>query len=123
MDSQRQNHLDSAEERYLDVHEAALILEISEEELWDLVHRHEIPAHNIAGAFLRFKKETIEELKIKWRIDRELFPKKDRFFAHQSTVSQVDPLGRLRDFWYFNDFYVICSGAVVVLLYFILSSQ
>jgi excisionase family DNA binding protein len=124
VDSQRQNHLaDSGEERYLDVHEAAEILEVGEEELWELVHRHEIPAHNIAGAFLRFKKDAIEDIKNKWRIERELFPEAQRPQTHQSHLVPVSTAERLKDFWYFNDFYVICSALVVVLLYFIISSQ
>jgi predicted DNA-binding transcriptional regulator AlpA len=121
MDSQRPDHL--TEERYLDVHEAAEILEVSEDELWGLVRHHQVPSHNIAGAFLRFKKEDIEELKIKWRIERELFPKKQRYFAHESTVQKADWHDRLRDFWYFNDFYVFCSVLSVALLYFIIASQ
>lgn len=121
MDSERPDHL--VEERYLDVHEAAELLDVGEEELWDLVHKHQVLTHNIAGAFLRFKKEDIEELKIKWRIERELFPKKQASFVHESTVGKVTLFDKLRDFWYFNDFYVLCSILIVTLLYFIAASQ
>ena len=121
MDSERQDHL--VEERYLDIHEAAEILDVNEQELWDLVHKHQIPTHNLAGAFLRFKKEDIEELKIKWRIERELFPRKQPTFVHESTVGKVTLVDHLRDFWYFNDFYILCSVLIVVLLYFIAASQ
>ncbi len=121
MDSERQGHL--AEERYLHIHEAAEILDVSEEELWELVHKHQIPTHNIAGTFLRFKKEDIEELKIKWRIERELFPRKQASFVHESTVGRVNLADQLKDFWYFNDFYILCSALIVVLLYFIVASQ
>ena len=121
MDSEGQSQLD---ERYLlDVHEAAAILDISEEELWELVHEHKVPTHNIAGAFLRFRKNDIEELKIKWRIQRELFPEKEEYFSHHNTVRTAGPGEKLADFWYFNDFYLVCSALIVVLLYFIVSSQ
>ena len=120
MDSQRQDRL---EERYLNIHEAAEILDVSEEELWQLVHQHQVPSHNIAGAFLRFRKEDIEGLKNKWRIERELFPKRDRFFSHRNTVTTANVIERLKDFWYFNDFYVLCSLLVITLLTFIISSQ
>ena len=120
MDSQRTDRL---EDRYLHVHEAAEILDVSEEELWGLVHQHKVPTHNIAGAFLRFRKEDIEELKNKWRIERELFPSPARFFPHEGQLAHNSFREALRDFWYFNDFYVLCSVAVVVLLYFIISSQ
>ncbi len=121
MDSKRADILN--EERYIDIHQAAKLLEVSEEELWDLVHQHKILTHNIAGAFLRFKKEDIEELKIKWRIERELFPKNERYFVHKSTVSRASFVEKLSDFWYFNDYYIACSLATGVLLYFIISSQ
>ena len=121
MDSERQDHLD--EERYLHIHEAAEILDVSEEELWGLVHKHQVATHNIAGAFLRFKKEDIEDLKIKWRIERELFPHRQATFVHDSTVGRVNLAERLRDFWYFNDFYILCSAVIAVLLYFIVASQ
>ena len=121
MDSERQDHL--VEERYLDVHEAAELLDVNEQELWELVHQHKVSTHNIAGAFLRFKKEDIEDLKIKWRIERELFPKKQPSFAHESTLGKVTLFDQFKDFLYFNDFYILCSLLIVVLLYFIAASQ
>jgi len=107
----------------LDVHQAAELLDINEKELWGLVHRHKVLTHNIGGAFLRFKKSDIEELKNRWRIERDLFPKKERYFPHRSTVTQADRLERLIDFWHFNDFYIICSLLILALLYVIVSSQ
>jgi hypothetical protein len=121
MDSQGQGQLD---DRYLlDIHEAAGLLDISEEELWQLVRDHKVPTHNIAGAFLRFKKHDIEELKIKWRIQRELFPERQKYFSHRNVVKAAGMRERLADFWYFNDFYIVCSALIVALLYFIVSSQ
>ncbi|MBI4352302.1 MAG: helix-turn-helix domain-containing protein [Candidatus Omnitrophica bacterium] len=112
-------------EDYWDIHQAAEILEVSEEELWDLVHRHKIPTHTVGGFFLRFKKEDIDHLKNKWRIERELFPKRGRYFAHQSAFGGPPPgfSERLKDFWYFNDFYILCAALIIALLYFILFSQ
>ena len=123
MDRERPRQQLTLEERYLDIHEAAQILDVSEGEMWDLVHKHEVPTHNIAGAFVRFKKEDIEKLKIKWRIERELFPKTSPFFPHNRTFSGTTRTETLKDFWYFNDFYVICTFVIAVLLYFIISSQ
>ncbi len=120
MDSQRQDRL---EDRYFDIHEAAEILEVNEEKLWDLVHQHKVPTHTIAGAFLRFRKEDIEELKNKWRIERELFPARAHFSIPENKVAISSSMGSLRDFWYFNDFYVLCGVLVLALVYFIVSSQ
>ena len=128
MDSQRPNHI--IEERYLDIHEAALLLEVGEKELWDLVHQHKIPTATIAGAFLRFKKDDIEALKNKWRIERQLFPKNEQAssggqasFAHDSTLKASSFADELKDFWYFNDFYVLSAAVIVLLLFVIISSQ
>ena len=120
MDSQRQDRL---EDRYFDIHEAAEILEVGEKKLWDLVHQHKVPTHTIAGAFLRFKKEDIEELKNKWRIERELFPSRSDFSIEKTAVAISSMKGSLSDFWYFNDFYVLCGVLVVTLVCFIVSSQ
>ena len=109
-------------EDLLSMKEAAELLEISEPELKVLVQKHQIASHNVAGAFLRLKKKDVEELKIKWRIERELFPKKDPLFAHEHSVAHGGFFENLGDFWYFNDFYILCSILIMLLLYTILSA-
>ena len=111
------------DEQYLNVHQASEILDITEEEIWELVHKQKVPVHNIAGAFLRFKKSEVEELKNTWRIQRELFPGTSRYFSHKKTFEKSGVFENIRDFWYFNDFYIICSLMILMLLYFIISSQ
>ena len=110
-------------EDYLSLKEAARLLEISEVELRGLVQKHQIPSHNMAGVFLRLKKKELEELKIKWRIERELFPKRDKYFSHQTIVTKAGLFEKLADFWYFNDFYILCSILILLLLYTILSTR
>lgn len=114
---------DYLKEEYLSVHEAAEMLEISEDELRLLAHDHKIPSHNIAGVFLRLKKKEVEDLKNKWRIGRhDLFPA-----GHEHALPEVVEKPNLReklsDFWYFNDFYILCSVIIVVLLWLIVASQ
>ena len=123
MDIKPEEYKKYLNEQYLTVHEAAAILEVGEEELWELVRKHQIPTHKIAGAFLRFKKEDIDALEIKWRIQRKLFPKGEEIHAHPIAVSPVSVFDRWKDFWYYNDFYVLCSGAILLLLYLIVISQ
>ncbi len=110
-------------EEYLSFKEAAALLEISEDELKELVQKHRIPSHNVAGAFLRLKKKEVEELKVKWRIERELFPERSQTFSHHNTVTKAGFFEKLADFWYFNDFYILCSALIALLLYTILSTQ
>ena len=110
-------------EEYLSSKEAADFLEINEEELKALVQKHQIPVHTVAGVFLRLKKKEIEDLKIKWRIERELFPKRSEFFVHDNVVTKAGLGEKLGDFWYFNDFYILCSILIMLLLYTILSTR
>ena len=109
-------------EEYLSIRESAELLDISDPELRELVKKHGIASHQVAGAFLRLKKKDVEELKIRWRISRELFPEKEKYFSHHDTVKEAGFWDKLADFWYFNDFYVLCSLLVMVLLYAILSA-
>ena len=110
-------------EEYLNIQEAAEVLEIGEEELRKLLAQHKIPTHTIAGVFLRLRKNDIEHLKNKWRIERELFPKPEKYFSHHTVVHKATLLEKIADFWYFNDFYILCSILIAVLVYFILASQ
>ena len=124
MEIKPEEYKDYLQEEYLTIHEAAEILEVGEEELWELVRKHQIPTHTIAGAFLRFKKEDIDALEIKWRIDRELFPADKNLHSGPPALLKRESFSdKLRDFWYFNDFYVVCSALITILLYFIIVSQ
>ncbi len=123
MEIKPEEYNDYLKEQYLNIREASELLEISEDELRDMVDQQQIPAHNIAGVFLRLKKKDIENLKNKWRIQRELFPEPEPYFAHHNVVKTATVFDKVRDFWYFNDFYVLCSVLIVALLYFIISNQ
>ncbi len=76
----------------------------------------------MAGAFTRLKREEVEVIKNKWRIERELFPAPEKYFSHHTTVRKATFFEKAADFWYFNDFYILCSILIVVLLYFILAA-
>ncbi len=122
MEIKKEEYKEYLSEDYLGIHEAAALLEISEEELWALIKRHEIPTHNVAGAFTRLKREEMEVIKNKWRIERELFPAPEKYFPHHATVRKATLWEKAADFWYFNDFYILCSILIAALLYFILAS-
>ena len=122
MEIKKEEYKEYLNEDYLSIPEAAALLEISEEELWALIKRHEIPTHNVAGAFTRLKRQEMEVIKNKWRIERELFPAPEKYFPHHQTVQKATFFDKLADFWYFNDFYILCSILIVVLLYFILAA-
>lgn len=121
MDTKPKEHHASEEDQYLDIHEAAEILEVSEEELRQLAQRHQVPTHTVGGVFLRFKKTDIDTLEIKWRIERELFPDDKAIHEHKGLARQETFAEKIQDFWYFNDFYIFCSIVLFVLLYFIIA--
>ena len=130
MEIKREEYKEFLAEDYLSVKDAAAMLEVSETELRELVKKHQVPTHNVAGVFLRLKRKEVEDLKIKWRIERELFPKPQKTFlpagqagAHRVEVARAGFFTKISDFWYFNDFYILCSVLIVLLLYVILSSQ
>ena len=123
MEIKKEEYKEFLTEDYLSVKDAAAMLEVSETELRELVKKHQVPTHNVAGVFLRLKRKEVEELKIKWRIERELFPKPQKTFAHGKSVARAGFFTKIADFWYFNDFYILCSVLIALLLYVILSSQ
>ena len=123
MEIKKEEYKEFLTEDYMSVKDAAAMLEVSEEDLRGLVKRHQIPTHNVAGVFLRLKRKEVEELKIKWRIERELFPKTEKGPVRKKTVARAGFFSTIADFWYFNDFYILCSVLIVLLLYVILSSQ
>ena len=124
MEIKREEYNEFLAEDYLSVKDAAAMLDVSETELRELVKKHQVPTHNVAGVFLRLKRKEIEELKIKWRIERELFPKTQKaVYVRGGEVARAGFFTKIADFWYFNDFYILCSVLIVLLLYVILSSQ
>ena len=125
MEIKKEEYKEFLTEDYMSVKDAAAMLEVSEDELRGLVKRHQIPTHNVAGVFLRLKRKEVEDLKIKWRIERELFPQQPKpgVRAAKPRAQRAGFFSKLYDFWYFNDFYILCSILIVLLLYVILSSQ
>jgi len=123
-------------EKLLTIREVAEYLKISEEEAKRLVDIGEIPAYRIGGSFLRFRREQIDGIKPDIEEIEEKEPERgkvvlDRTGHSSHAVSDMekeilrhDPLVRqyeytnaekVKDFFYFNDFYII-SAALVVLL-------
>ncbi len=121
MEIKKEEYKEFLTEDYMSPKEAAALLEISEDELKALLQKHQIPSHQVAGAFLRLKKKEIEDLKNRWRIERELFPRPQASLSHKTSVMRAGFFGSIYDFWYFNDFYILCSVLIILLLYVILS--
>ena len=98
-------------ERLLTVRDVASVLGVSEKEVLDLAEKGEIPAYKIGGVYLRFKPEQIEDFK----------KKADMTHLRKDNVSgQSSFKDSIRDFLYFNDFYIIATLIILLILFVIL---
>ncbi|MCM8823106.1 MAG: helix-turn-helix domain-containing protein [Candidatus Omnitrophica bacterium] len=95
-------------EKLLTTREVSQILGITEKEIIDLANANKIPHFKVANEFLRFKKEDI--LRIKKDIQK-------KFNVHRDKISWGE---KIREFLYFNDFYIISALIILILLYIIL---
>ena len=95
------------EEKLITTREASGILGISEQDVINLANAQELPSIKLGGEYLRYRKKDILHLK------NELH-KKLRVVGGPSRFS-----ANLKEFFYFYDFYVLCSCAIVVLLWII----
>ena len=92
--------------KFLTSQEAADYLGISEEELGKVLEGMRIPSYKIGGIYTRFKVDDLN-------LYRRRIPKKIR----QKKGHPVSD--RIKDFFYFNDFYIFSVIAIVAILYFI----
>jgi len=131
-------------EKLLSIKEVAEYLKISEEEVKRLVDSGEIPAYKIGDTFLRFRLEQINAIKNEIKLieeregeatanpaldaaghpkhpytDLERDIKKRTPSVRQYDYSTAE---KARDFFYFNDFYILCFILIILLMYLIFQS-
>jgi len=98
-----------ADEKLLTIRDVSLLLGISEKEVIDLSESGAIPAYKIGGVYLRFKRQQIEE-----------YRRRSRPLTKKSGESQMYLLkDRVRDFLYFNDFYIVSALLITAILFVI----
>lgn len=98
-----------ADEKLLTVREVSIILDISEKEVLDLAESGKIPAYKVGGVYLRFRRDQVFE-----------FKKSRRSTSAETGASQYSFGDKLRDFLYFNDFYIL-TGVLIFLLLIVIS--
>ncbi|MBI4707140.1 MAG: helix-turn-helix domain-containing protein [Candidatus Omnitrophica bacterium] len=98
-----------AEEKLLTVRDVSIILHVSEKKVLELAESGEVPAYKIGGVYLRFKKEQVYEYK------KRLHP----HAAKEEAAQKYSLNERIKDFLYFNDFYVFSAIVITVLLFVI----
>lgn len=88
--------------------EASHVLGISEKDVIELAGKNHIPHFKVAGEFLRFKREDM--LKIKSKIKRK----------YNLPEKKYHLLEGIREFIYFNDFYLVSMVITIFLLWVII---
>lgn len=127
-------------EKLLSIKEVAEYLKVSEDEVKRLVDIGEIPAYRIGGTFLRFRREHLDAIKndideIETQEPEHAKPVLDDhgkpthpYTELEKDIKRREPVTRqfdytaterVKDFFYFNDFYILSSIAIILLLYFI----
>ena len=93
--------------QYITVRETAQFLGTSEKKVMDLIDEEKLHAYKIANQFLRLKKSEVSDLKNSGKVAEEVI-------VHPYSFPE-----RFRDFFYFNDFYLVSSGVIAVLIFII----
>ena len=94
------------EDRLLNISEAARFLGISEEQIKELVKSGKLIAYHIGGMYLRFKLGNLQDFK----------NSKQSHLQHKPSAF----FDNVRDFFYFNDFYIAATLLIAILLLIIL---
>lgn len=126
-------------EKLMNIQEVAGYLGVSEEEVKRLVDRGDIPAYRIGGSFLRFRKEQLDAIRTEVTRIEEQEPAQvappppvgtDRhpYMTLEREIKKREPVvrqydytagERIRDFFYFYDFYIVSCALIAVLLFII----
>jgi len=127
-------------EKLLSIKEVAEYLKLSEEEVKRLVDNGVIPAYKIGDTFLRFRKEQIDAIVTEIKTIEDAEPEHARIpldshghATHPYTdlekdIKRREPITRqydytvsekVKDFFYFNDFYIFSFLIIGVLMWLI----
>ncbi|NQT46361.1 MAG: helix-turn-helix domain-containing protein [Candidatus Omnitrophica bacterium] len=109
-------------EKLLTLKEVSDYLGISEGEIEELVNEGKFPAYKIGGMFLRFRREQVELARQRFLVPSS---KADEQKLADWRSPGVDEAGdffeKLKDFLYFNDFYIVSTLVIAALLVFIVT--
>ena len=92
--------------KFLTPKEAADYLKISEEELSKIVDKGKIPSYKIGGVYTRFSVDELDSYS-------------DKAFSKVGTGGSRPYIDNIKDFFYFNDFYIYAFFMIAGILYFI----
>jgi excisionase family DNA binding protein len=111
-------------EKLFTLKEVASYLNIPDNYVERLVEEGIIPAYKIGGSFVRFRKEQIDAIINEIREDYEVLRTSDSIKVAARVKTEEggmkdSVLDKVRDFFYFNDFYIIGAVVIAALLYVI----
>ncbi len=93
--------------QFISVRETAQLLGVSEKKVMDLIEAKKLEAYRIADKFLRLKKSEVLDLRNAGHVARE---------DHQLVYTSIE---KIKDFFHFNDFYILSLIIILELLYII----
>ena len=93
--------------QFISVRETAQLLGVTEKKVMDLIDEGKLPSYRIADKFLRLKKEEVLALHHSGNVRKE------------TTVHPYTQIDKIKDFLYFNDFYLFAFLIILALLYII----
>ena len=96
--------------QFISVRETSQIMGISEKKVMDLIEEKKLHAYRIADKFLRLKRSEVMTLRNSGHVVRE---------DHQIAYTTAE---KVKDFFYFNDFYIAAGLIILQLLYIIFYS-
>lgn len=96
-----------ASSQFVSVRETAQILAVTEKKVMDLISSEELLAYRIADKFLRLKRVEVLDLRNTGKIIKE---------NHQIPYTAAE---RVKDFFHYNNFYLLAAILILVLLYII----
>ena len=100
-------------EKLLNIEQIAEYLGLSRQKVKDLVDQGVIPAYRIAGSFLRFDTREVDLVRDHILKAAQMPAPKEHTYAEKTKVAFRD---RLKDFFYFNDFYIVCAILITIIL-------
>ena len=90
----------------LTLNEVMQFLELDKTGVEDLVQKDKLHAYKIGGVYLRFRKDQVSQLK--------------RTITQKRKGKKSGVIDRVRDFWDFNNFYIITCVCLLFILYLLL---
>lgn len=91
-------------EQFITVRETAQVLGISEKKVMDMIEAQKLQAYRIADQFLRLKKSEVLAIRNTGKV------------VNENVKFQYSSGERFRDFFYYNDFYIVSLIVIAVLL-------